>query len=477
MQKRTKIVATVASNRCSQEFLQALFEAGVNVVRLNTAHQNPEEAAATIDQIRAVSDSVAILIDTKGPEIRTVPGGETLTVTVGQPLRVIGDPSGSSQGNVLYLSLPNLPQQVPVGSSLLIDDGELELEVTAHDGDALVCMPGNDGLIKNRKSVNIPNVPVDLPTLSERDREFLRVAAEHDVDFVAHSFVRTREDVIELQQYLNSLGSSAKIIAKIENQQGVDNIDQILDHVYGIMVARGDLGIEIPGERVPYVQRMIVKKCIESKRPVIIATQMLHSMIENPRPTRAEISDVANAIYQRTDAIMLSGETAYGKYPIEAVQTMARIAAEIESHLAVTPDQHLHRVGNPITESLTRAAVRVCTNMPISAVVVDTLTGRTARYLSAFRSQAPIYAICYQPQVMRQLSLSYGVEPMQMEMRESRDAFLSESLSMLVHQKRFKAHDPIVIIGGSFGPSNGATFMEISKAGDLIAKPYIHDEM
>ena len=464
MQKRTKIVATVASNRCSQEFLQALFEAGVNVVRLNTAHQNPEEAAATIDQIRAVSDSVAILIDTKGPEIRTVPGGEALTVTVGQPLRVIGDPSGSSQGNVLYLSLPNLPQQVPVGSSLLIDDGELELEVTAHDGDALVCMPRNDGLIKNRKSVNIPNVPVDLPTLSERDREFLRVAAEHDVDFVAHSFVRTREDVIELQQYLNSLGSSAKIIAKIENQQGVDNIDQILDHVYGIMVARGDLGIEIPGERVPYVQRMIVKKCIESKRPVIIATQMLHSMIENPRPTRAEISDVANAIYQRTDAIMLSGETAYGKYPLEAVQMMARVAYETEQTKLLANDIRVPIKGDDldVTSFLAKQAVKSSSKLGVRAIISDSYSGRTARYLAAFRGEATVFAICYRPEVMRMLSLSYGIWAVFQPWQVSRREYYHDALKQLIDRQLITEEDKVAYLSGSFGEGGGTTFLEIN---------------
>ena len=234
------------------------------------------------------------------------------------------------------------------------------------------------------------------------------------------------------------------------------------------MVARGDLGIEIPGECVPPAQRMIVKKCIESKKPVIIATQMLHTMIENPRPTRAEISDVANAIYQRVDAIMLSGETANGKYPVEAVQTMARIAEEIEKHIPKDLDQKLHRVSNPLTETLARVSVRACESMPIRAIITDTITGRTARYLAAFRGQIPVYAMCYQEYVKRELQLSYGVEPMSMTRYASRDAFITSAVETLMQKEKIAREDFILVLAGSFGSTNGASFVEICQVKSIL---------
>ena len=476
MLKRTKIVATISDDRATAEFIQQLEHAGMNVVRLNSAHQEVEQAAALVDMVRSVSDRIGILVDTKGPEIRTSRLGSAVEVKVGTPIQVVGDPEGASCDGTLYVSSPKIVENVPLGASLLIDDGELELIVTGKSETALTCFPQSDGVIKNRKSVNVPNVPIDLPTLSEKDKRFLKLCAEKNVDFVAHSFVRTAQDVIDVQKELDKYGATTKIIAKIENQQGVDNIDEILAHVHGVMVARGDLGIEIPEERVPAVQRMIVKKCIETKKPVIIATQMLHSMISNPRPTRAEISDVASAIYQRSDAVMLSGETAYGKYPVEAVRTMARIAAEIEPHLEAFVGLQLKRVRNKITETLSRAAVEACVNLPVKAIVIDTLSGRTARYLSAFRGAVPIYAMCYSSAVTRQLSLSYGVEAMATEPRTSRDQFLTDSLRRLLSEEKFAPEDLIVVVGGSFGPSNGATFMEVSEAKNIMMSPMPHGD-
>lgn len=475
MLKQTKIVATISDLRCEEGFVRDLLRAGVNVLRLNTAHQSPQGMGEAIDKLRGISDTVALLIDTKGPEIRTSMGGAPVEAQLGVPVYVHGDSEGHSGGDQLYINLASLVSRVPLGSSLLIDDGELELVVVDKTESMLTCLPQSAGVIKPRKSVNIPNVPIDLPTLSSRDREFLCVVAEKQVEFVAHSFVRTRDDVIEVQDLLAELGASAKVIAKIENQQGVDNIDQILDYAYGIMVARGDLGIEIPGERVPEVQRMIVGKCIESKKPVIIATQMLHTMIENPRPTRAEISDVANAIHAETDAIMLSGETAYGKYSESAVETMTRIAQEVERNLPPLRARKLHRVANPVTETLARAAVEASVTMRVKAIVVDTLSGQSARYLSAFRGRVPVYAMCYRPEVMRQLQLSYGIEPHYMEMRTTREDFLRKSLSLLLEKGKFAAEDLIVVLGGSFGPSAGVTFMEICQAHKILDNPLIHE--
>lgn len=468
MTKRTKIVATLSSLHYDREFITSLLEAGVNVFRLNTAHQAPEEMGEMIDKLREYAPDAALLVDTKGPELRTSAHGDDLEVVAGQPIEILGNIEGVSRGGTLYLTSDRFLDTICEGSRVLIDDGALELVVSKKAGSSVICIPQTDGVIKRRKSVNIPGIPIDLPALSERDEQFLRVAAQKNVRFIAHSFVRTREDIERVKEFMRGEGSDARIIAKIENQQGIDNIDQILDHAYGIMVARGDLGIEIPGECVPPAQRMIVKKCIESKKPVIIATQMLHTMIENPRPTRAEISDVANAIYQRVDAIMLSGETANGKYPVEAVQTMARIAEEIEKHIPKDLDQKLHRVSNPLTETLARVSVRACESMPIRAIITDTITGRTARYLAAFRGQIPVYAMCYQEYVKRELQLSYGVEPMSMPRYASRDAFITSAVETLMQKGKIAREDFILVLAGSFGSTNGASFVEICQVKSIL---------
>lgn len=470
MLKRTKIVATISDKRCDVEFLRNLYEAGMNVVRLNTAHQNLDQATLVIENVRKVSDKIALLVDTKGPEIRTSSFGSEINVNKGDRVFIKGNPQGESNGNTIYVSYPNIVEEVPVGSCILIDDGDIELVVDSKSNDSLNCRVDNSGIIKLRKSINIPNVHINLPSLTEKDIEFVKFAIKNKLDFIAHSFVRKKEDVIEIKKILEEHKSTIKIIAKIENQQGVDNIDEILDHTYGIMVARGDLGIEIPAEKIPIIQRRIVKKCIESKKPVIIATQMLHTMIEHPRPTRAEISDIANAIYQRADAIMLSGETAYGAYPLEAVNIMTRVAQEVEVNLEPDPKQTLVRINNEVTATLARSAVRASANLPIRAIVVDTLTGRTGRYLAAFRGKIPVYAMCYKPEIMRHLALSYGVEAEYMEPRTTRDHFLVDSISIMVEQGKIKPEDTVLVIGGSFGPSDGASFMEISQVKNLIKK-------
>ena len=299
---------------------------------------------------------------------------------------------------------------------------------------------------------------------------FIRWAIEMELDFIAHSFVRRKEDVLAVQKIIDEHNSPIKIISKIENQEGVDNIDEILDVTYGVMVARGDLGVEIPGEQIPKIQRNLVRKCVEYKKPVIIATQMLQSMITNPRPTRAEISDIANAIYQRTDAIMLSGETANGDYPVEAVQTMDRVAVEIEKDTLPIENINMVRINNEITAQLSRSAVRACINLPVKAVVIDTLSGRTGRYLSAFRGNKPVYAVCYRRHVMRELALSYGIYPEYQEPSFSRRNFLFNILTRLEEENVLTREDLIVVVGGDFGAAKGASFMEISNVLSLQNK-------
>ncbi|WP_372641204.1 pyruvate kinase [Ancylomarina sp.] len=469
MKKGTKIIATISDKKCDVEFLTELFEEGMNVVRLNTAHQSHADAQKVIDNVRMVSDKIALLIDTKGPEIRTVGIQKDFFLSTGDKMKVVGSKSNISEENTFSVSYDFFVQDIKVGDRVLIDDGDLELLVIEKNDDFLTVEAQNDGALKNRKSVNIPGVSINLPSLSEKDREFIQFAIDQDIDFIAHSFVRKKEDVLEIQKILDARESKIKIIAKIENQEGVDNIDEILEYVYGVMVARGDLAIEIPAAKIPVIQRRIVRKCIDAKKSVIIATQMLHSMIENPRPTRAEVSDIANAIYNRTDAIMLSGETAYGDYPVEAVRVMTEVAMEVEKELY--PDKLAREPRHKeVTSVLARSAVNASQFLPIKAIVTDTLTGRTGRYLSAYRGNVPVYALCYSKRVMRELALSYGVEADYKELLASRDEFVKEAILTLMGKGYFTSEDSVIILGGSFGPSKGVSFMEVSNVYQLTHK-------
>src|SRR6056297_2422792 len=317
--KKTKIVATISDLNCEVDFIRSLFEAGMNVVRLNTAHQSPEETLTIVKNVRAVSNKIALLLDTKGPEIRTTDIKQPIAVEKHQEVRIYNADSKKEGDSAFNVSYNHFIEEMDVGKIILVDDGYLELHVTKKYKDYLVCKASHQGVIKNKKSINVPESAFNLPSLSEKDRLYVQFAIEHDIDFIAHSFVRNKRDLMDIQEIIDANNSNVKIIAKIENQQGVDNIDEILDIAYGIMVARGDLAIEIPFERIPSVQNFLIKKGIRRRKPVIIATQMLHSMIKEPRPTRAEVNDIANAVWGKTDALMLSGETAFGDFPLESV--------------------------------------------------------------------------------------------------------------------------------------------------------------
>jgi len=468
LKKHTKIVATISDNRCSQDHIRELFEAGMNVVRLNTAHQNLEGSKKVIDSVRNVSEEIAILIDTKGPEIRTTVVRDPIEVATGEIIEIIGDPDMPCVPGRLSVNYAGFVRDLSVGDRILIDDGDIEMVVITKNDNSLTCKVKNPGFVKSRKSVNVPAVPMNLPSLNEKDREYIQFAIDNNVDFIAHSFVRRKEDVLAIQSVLKEHQSKIKIIAKIENQEGVDNFEEILNHVYGIMVARGDLGIEIAGEKIPGIQRRMINSCMKRKKPVIIATQMLHTMIEHPRPTRAEISDVANAIYSGTDALMLSGETAYGEYPVEAVSMMTRIALEVEQSRGYMGEP-ISSIDNEIAAFLANSAFYASKDLNISAVVVDTLTGRTGRYMAAFRNSKPVFAACYSVRVMRELALSYGIYPFYMDPEESTDTFKGSVVSYLVEHGELNMSDRIVVVGGSFGARKGASFLEISKVSDLLA--------
>ena len=465
--KNTKIVATISDKHCEPEFLQTLFDAGMNVVRINTAHQSPETALIVVNNVRSVSDSIAILLDTKGPEIRTRNINSPIKVKAGDKLFVKGG-NEQSTGNLFMVDYEQFADSVPVGSSMLIDDGELELKITAKVGDTLEVVVCNDGEIKNRKSINIPGISISLPAITEKDKMFIEWASDHDLDFVAHSFVRNKEDVLAVQKILDEKGSRIKIISKIENTDGVNNIDEILDYSYGIMVARGDLGIEIPAEKIPAIQRILIRKCVERKKPVIVATQMLHTMINSPRPTRAEVSDVANAIFDRTDAIMLSGETAYGQYALEAVQLMTRVAIEIESSKDRRNDLPVPRLDNEASAFLAEAAVMAANELNVAAIVTDTLTGKIARYISAFRSPRPVYAKCHDGRVKRELALSYGVHASEIVSKKNKHKLVESSLLDLENRGKISEEDTVVYVGGNFGVGGGTSFIEIASVARMI---------
>ncbi len=469
MPRLTKIVATISSLNCSVAFIEGLYQAGVNVVRLNTAHLSHEDARKIIDNTRAVSDRIGILLDTKGPEIRTCRADEPLKVKYGDSVRVTGAPEEKSRGDVICVSYGNFTRDVPVGSSILIDDGDIALAVLDKDEKYLYCSVENDGVIRERKSINIPAVHVRLPALSEKDKGFIRFAVDNKLDFIAHSFVRHKEDVLAVQEILDETGSPIKIIAKIENAEGVNNLSEILDHSYGVMIARGDLAVEIPTEQIPLIQKGIIRDCIERRKPVIVATQMLHSMIESPRPTRAEVSDVANACLDHADALMLSGETANGLYPELAVRTMAKIAAEVESkrhgYLDIGYTQE-----NKVAAYLAKSAVKAALRLNTRAIVADSLTGTSIRALAAYRGANVIYAQVYDPNVMRLLSLSYGVYADYIPIDLGNGAPLQHSICRLIEENRFKDEDLIVILAGSFGPRQGASFIEISTAANFKLK-------
>lgn len=459
--KFTKIVATLSDKRCDPEFIRQLYDAGMNVVRLNTAHISLESALMMIQNVRSVSDTIGILVDTKGPEIRTLGVTDPISVNEGDIIKVKGG-QGVSTREILYVSYELIQTGVPVGNQILIDDGELAMTVVEQNENYLTCKVNNQGVIKNKKSINIPGITIDLPSISEKDAEFIAFAAQQEVDFIAHSFVRNKSDVLAVQEILNQLNSNVKIISKIENLDGVNNIEEILSVSYGIMVARGDLGIEIPAEKIPGIQRILIRNAVQQKKPVIIATQMLHSMIDNPRPTRAEVSDVATAIYDRTDAIMLSGETAYGQYPVESVKVMAKIAHEVESSKDRRNDLPVPRLDNETSAFLAEAAVLASKELKVTAIVTDTLTGKIARYIAAFRGALPVYAKCHNGRVKRELSLSYGVFPSEIVSKKNKHKLIETSLLDLVERNLITEQDTVVYVGGNFGVGGGTSFIEIA---------------
>ena len=470
--KQTKIVCTISDQRCEQAFLRQLFFAGMNVVRMNTAHATPDGIRKIIRNTRAVSPHLALLIDTKGPEVRTTGTKEPISYKVGERVVLCGQPDTETTHDRVCVSYAGFANDVKVGDEVLFDDGALAMKVVGSDGEELVAEVENDALLGAHKSVNVPGVHINLPALTDRDKRMIRLAIDQDIDFIAHSFVRSADDVHAVQRILDDYHSDIKIISKIENQEGVDHIDEIIDASYGIMIARGDLGIEVPIEQIPGIQRRIIDKCIRKHKPVIVATQMLHTMISNPRPTRAEVTDIANAVFSHTDALMLSGETANGKYPLAAVQTMARVAEQAE--------QDAHREGYlkiPLTdinqrEFLSKSAIEATEYLGVKGIITDSGTGETARTLASFRGPNPVLAICYKEKLQRLLNLSYGIIAIHQQQHVTSQYMFTAALRMLRQKGFICDSDKIAYLSGSLGEGGGTTFLEINEVQEVFSKRY-----
>ena len=471
--KQTKIVCSISDRRCDVEFLRKLFFAGMNVVRMNTAHATPDGIRTIVRNVRTVSPHIGLLIDTKGPEVRTTDVESPINYKTGDVVKIFGRPGMVTTHDIINVSYSDITNDVKVGDEMLFDDGILSVKIIENTGPMLVGVVQNDGVLGARKSVNVPGVHIDLPAVTEKDKANILLAVEEDIDFIAHSFVRNAADVKAVQDILDSKGSDIKIISKIENQEGVDNIDEIIDASYGIMIARGDLGIEVPIERIPGIQRLIIRKCIQKHKPVIVATQMLHTMINNPRPTRAEVTDIANAIYYRTDALMLSGETATGRYPVEAVRTMSAIAEQAEKDKIRDNDITVPLSANcDQREFLAHAAIESTQKINVAGIITDSETGMTARILASFRGPHPVLAICYREKTQRWLNLSYGVIPVCQKEQVSSQYVFYAALRMLRQKGYIGLEDKIAYLSGSFGEGGGTTFLEINKVRQVFENKY-----
>ncbi|MDR4317286.1 pyruvate kinase [Niallia circulans] len=478
--RKTKIVCTIGPASESVEKLTQLMEAGMNVSRLNFSHGDFEEHGARIKNIREAAEitgnNIAILLDTKGPEIRTnnMKDGAIELVAGNDIIVSMTEVEGTTEK--FSVTYEGLIDDVEPGSKILLDDGLIGLEVTKIDKAAgeIHTKILNSGTLKNKKGVNVSGVAVNLPGITEKDANDILFGIEQGIDFIAASFVRRASDVLEIKQLLEDNNAShIHIIPKIENQEGVDNIDEILEVSDGLMVARGDLGVEIPAEEVPLVQKMLIKKCNTLGKPVITATQMLDSMQRNPRPTRAEASDVANAIFDGTDAIMLSGETAAGLYPVEAVQTMNNIAARAEEALNYKEilSKRSKDSEHSITDSIGQSVAHTALNLEVKAVITPTGSGHTARMISKYRPEAPIIAVTYDAKIQRQLALVWGVYPRLSQKSESTDEMLDVAVQEGVNSSIVTHGDLVVITAGlPVGEAGTTNIMKIHVIGDVLAK-------
>lgn len=475
--RKTKIVCTIGPASEDLETLKKMLQAGMNVARLNFSHGSHEEHGRRIKTIRQASKEtglpVAILLDTRGPEIRIKTfAQDKVELRAGQQFTLTTrEVQGSEE--IVSVTYAGLPGDVQPGRRILIDDGLIELEVAELTDTDVLCYVINGGSLSNRKSINLPGSKVRLPALGPQDRDDIIFGIQEGLDFIAASFVRSAGDVLAIRRLLEEHDSDIHIIAKIENHQGLEHLDSILKVVDGIMVARGDLGVEIPPEEVPLAQKDMIRRCNQLGKPVITATQMLDSMIRNPRPTRAEASDVANAIFDGTDAIMLSGETAAGKYPVESVATMARLAERTE--LALECDQFLtrHETSKPqsVTDAISYASRQTARRLGAAAILTSTQSGHTARMVSKYRSGVPVIAVTPNPAVLRKLLLTWGVAPLLGRKTENTDEMIYEAITTALTQGLISNGDLVVITAGvPVGVPGTTNLLKVHVVGDVVVR-------
>ena len=458
--RKTKIVCTMGPNTNDRELMKKMVEKGMNSARFNFSHGDHEEQKSRMDMLKGIREElgkpVAILLDTKGPEIRTgvlkgdkkvfLEEGDTFTLTTEE---IEGDNKRVS------VSYEGLVEDVEPGKKILIDDGLIELEVKGINGTEITCKVLNGGELGSKKGVNVPNVPVRLPALTQKDREDIIFGVEQGVDFIAASFVRSVEGVLEIKALLKECGAPfLPVIAKIENAEGIRNIDEIIHCADGIMVARGDLGVEIPAEEVPYLQKMLIKKCNDNFKPVITATQMLDSMMRNPRPTRAEVTDVANAVYDGTDAVMLSGETAQGKYPLEALEMMVHIVENTEEHLdydiLLEKAQEHRRKG--ISSAIGYSSVATAMNLNAKCIITPTLSGATARVVSKFKPKADIIGVTPNEATLRKMQIYWGVLPIKSIEYHTTEDICNDAIDLVNAKQLVETGDIVVLTAGIPSP-------------------------
>lgn len=454
--KKTKIICTMGPNTNDESLMRKLVQSGMDIARFNFSHGDHEEQKMRMDMLKKIRDEegkpIAILLDTKGPEIRTgiLKDGKKVMLQAGNVFTlstedIVGDETKTS------ITYPGLVADVQVGSTILIDDGLIELKVKEKRDTEIVCKIVNGGELGERKGVNVPNVPVRLPAITDKDRDDLRFGVEQKVDFIAASFVRNAECILEIKAFLKECGASyIPVIAKIENAEGIKNIDEIIRCADGIMVARGDLGVEIPAEEVPYLQKMIIQKCNDNYKPVITATQMLDSMIRNPRPTRAEVTDVANAVYDGTDAVMLSGETAQGKYPVEALQMMVHIVESTEEHLdydLILKKAGEHRMKSA-SSALGHATVTTANNLRAKCIITPTVSGATARVVSKFKPQMDIIGVSPNETTLRRMQIYWGVRPLKSIEVHTTEDICNSAIDLICAKQMAETGDVVILTAG-----------------------------
>ena len=475
--RKTKIVCTLGPSTDRDDVLKQLMLEGMNVARFNFSHGTHQEQKDRLDKLVALREKlglpIATLLDTKGPEIRlrTLEGGkaelvegQTLTLTTEE---VVGDATRVS------ITYKELYQDVKIGSRILIDDGLIEMEVVSIKGTDIVCVVKNGGVISNRKGVNVPDANLSMPYITETDYKDICFGIQNGFDFIAASFVRSADDVLAIRKILEEQGcTTIRIIAKIENKQGVNNIDEIIKVSDGIMVARGDMGVEIPFEEVPAIQKLIIQKVYQAGKWVITATQMLDSMMKNPRPTRAEAADVANAVYDGTSAVMLSGETAAGLYPVEALRAMVKITLSTEKDINYAKRMKKRDVmSNPdITSAIAHATCTTATDLNAAAIVTISHSGRTVRMVSKFRPGVPIIGCSIDPQVCRQLNLSWGVTPILVDLKETSDDLFDHAVARAESTGMVRPGELVVLTAGvPLGVSGTTNMIKVQMAGRVVA--------